>query len=101
VSLVAIERIRYNDNPTIVKMIVPIGVVSPVSSDDIIAGTELNCRHANPTHPEISVNLLFSIMLFILSFPNIERVNPFFLCMVVLYHVFGGGQALFGIYIPV
>jgi len=54
VSLVAIERTRYKDNPTIVRTTVPTGEVLPVSSDEIIAGTELNCKQPSPTQPAYS-----------------------------------------------
>jgi hypothetical protein len=77
VSLVAIERIKYNDNPAIVKSMVPIGVVSPVSSDDIIAGTELNCKHANPTQPETSANFLFKVNVGFLSVIVVILVFPY------------------------
>jgi hypothetical protein len=92
---VAIERTKYNDNPTIVKPIVPIGVVSPFSSDDIIAGTELNCRQPRPTQPIISADFLFNISISLYS----RKIN-FFLCMTVLYHSLAMRQALFDIYNP-
>jgi len=63
-SLVANERTRYKANPIIVNKIVPIGVVLPVSIDDIIAGTELNCKQPNPTQPIISDVFLFNILVF-------------------------------------